>query len=147
VALIVVDASVMIALLDPADALHQAAARALTSRAGDDLKLPASAYSESLVAPARSDALSAAKAAIASLLIDVVPITEGIAEDAAELGGRHPKLRLPDALVIATGNALNADTVLTGDAAWRRLSNMVTVLQRPEADPEGAAAGGRRSDS
>jgi predicted nucleic acid-binding protein len=135
VALIVVDASVMIALLDPADGLHQAAARALTSRAGDDLKLPASAYSESLVAPARSGALSAAKAAITSLLIDVVPITEGIAEDAAELRGRHPKLRLPDALVIATGKALNADTVLTGDAAWRRLSNMVAVLQRPEADP------------
>src|SRR6202011_1820083 len=44
VALIVLDASVLIALLDPNDALHTAARAALARHAGDDLKLPASAY-------------------------------------------------------------------------------------------------------
>ena len=48
-ALIVLDASVLIALLDPNDALHTAARAALARYAGDDLKLPASAYAESLV--------------------------------------------------------------------------------------------------
>jgi predicted nucleic acid-binding protein len=128
VALIVVDASVLIALLDPGDALHPAATAALTRYAGDDLKVPASAYSESLVGPARRGRLRAAKDAIASLLIDVVATTDRIAEDAAELRARHPKLRLPDALVVATGSALSADRVLTGDVAWRRLGKTISVL-------------------
>ena len=106
-ALIVVDASVLIALLDPGDALHPAAMAALTKHAGDDLKVPASAYSESLVGPARRGHLAAAKRAIASLLMDVVPIT---------------------ALVVATGTALSADRVLTGDAGWRRLGKTVSIL-------------------
>jgi predicted nucleic acid-binding protein len=128
VALIVIDASVLIALLDPADALHPAATAALIRHAGDDLKVPASAYSESLVGPARRGRLPAAKSSIASLLVDVVPITDEIAEDAAQLRARHPRLRLPDALVIATGSALSADRVLTGDAAWRRLGKTISVL-------------------
>lgn len=127
-ALIVVDASVLIALLDPDDALHNAAAAALSRHAGDDLKLPASAYSESLVGPARRGDLRAAKHAIASLLMDVVPITDRIAEHAADLRARQPKLRLPDALVIATGSTLNADMVLTGDAGWRRLGKTISVV-------------------
>jgi predicted nucleic acid-binding protein len=128
VALIVVDASVLIALLDPGDALHPAAAAALARHAGDDLKVPASAYSESLVGPARLGQMRVARNAIASLLVDVVPITDRIAEAAAELRARHPKLRLPDALVVATGSALNADRVLTGDAAWRPLGKTISVL-------------------
>ena len=127
-ALIVVDASVLIALLDPGDALHTAAAKALTRHAGEDLKLPASAYSESLVGPARRGDLSSAKQAIASLLMDVVPITDRIAEHAAELRARHLKLRLPDALVVATGSTLSADMVLTCDAGWRRLGKTISVL-------------------
>jgi predicted nucleic acid-binding protein len=128
VALIVLDASVLIALLDPVDMLHHAATAALEQHAGDDLKVPASAYSESLVGPAKRGQAQVAKSAIASLLMDVVPITDRIAEDAAELRARHPKLRLPDALVIATGSALSADRILTGDAAWRRLGRTISVL-------------------
>lgn len=127
-ALIVVDASVLIALLDPGDALHMAAMAVLTNHAGDDLKVPASAYSESLVGPARRGHVAPAKSAIASLLMDIVPITAAIAEHAAQLRARHPRLRLPDALVVATGTVLNADRVLTGDAGWRRLGKTVTVL-------------------
>ncbi len=127
-ALVVVDASVLIALLDPADALHEAASAALTRHAGDDLKLPASAYSECMMGPARLGELRAAQQAVASLLMDIVPITDRIAEHAAELRARHPKLRLPDALVIATGSTLRADVVLTGDASWRRLGKAISVL-------------------
>ncbi len=127
-ALIVLDASVVIALLDPADALHSAATNALIRHAGDDLKVPASAYSECLVGHARRGHVQVAKSAIASLLVDIVPITDSIAQDAAELQARHPKLRLPDALVVATGAVLGADRVLTGDAAWRRLGKTIAVL-------------------
>jgi predicted nucleic acid-binding protein len=128
VALIVLDASVLIALLDPDDALHEVATAALDEHAADDLRIPASAYSESLVGPARRGQAQAARSAIAALLVDVLPITDRIAEDAAELRARHGKLRLPDALVIATGAALDADKIITGDATWRRLSTAVSVL-------------------
>ena len=127
-ALIVLDASVLIALLDPNDALHPAARAALSRHAGDDLKLPASAYAESLVGPARRGRLAAAKQAIDALLLDIVPITSQVAEEAAELGARHPSLRLPDALVVATGSVLGAAVVLTGDARWRQLGMAITIL-------------------
>jgi predicted nucleic acid-binding protein len=68
VALIVLDASVLIALLDPNDALHTAARAAPARHAGDDLKLPASAYAETLVGPARRGQVAAAKRAIEALL-------------------------------------------------------------------------------
>ena len=57
-----------------------------------------------------------------------MPITDRVAEDAADLRARHPELRLPDALVVATGTVLGADEVLTGDVAWRRFGKTITVL-------------------
>jgi predicted nucleic acid-binding protein len=68
VVLIVLDASVLIALLDPENALHEVATAAVDEHAADDLRISASAYSESL-----------ARSAIAALLVDVVPITDRIA--------------------------------------------------------------------
>lgn len=127
-ALIVLDASVLIALLDLDDALHGAARAALVRHAGDDLNLPASAYAESLVGPARRGQLAAAKRAIAALLLDIVPITGQVAEEAAKLRARHPSLRLPDALVLATGSVLGAAVVLTGDTRWRGLGQSIGVL-------------------
>jgi predicted nucleic acid-binding protein len=128
VALIVLDASVVIALLDPADPLHSGMTAALRRHAGDDLKIPASAYSESLVGPARRGRMKEAKAAVGALLAEVVFLSDHVAEEAADLRARHPKLRLPDALVIATGNVLDADAILTGDAAWGRLAGSVEIV-------------------
>jgi predicted nucleic acid-binding protein len=128
VALIVLDAGVVIALLDPNDPLHPAARAALARHAGDELKLPASAYVECLVGPARRGRLAAARGAIAALLLDSVPITGQVAEEAAGLRARHPALRLPDALVVATGSVLGAAVVLTGDARWRGSGPSIRVL-------------------
>ena len=130
-ALIVLDASVLIALLDPTDALHSAAADALRQHAADDLRIPAAAYAECLVGPARRRRLQEAKAAIGSLMAELVDLTEEIAEEAAGLRARHRALRLPDAIVIATGDVLEADAILTGDARWRRISRRVRMLQAP----------------
>jgi predicted nucleic acid-binding protein len=38
--------------------------------------------------------------------ITVVPLTDAIAERAAELRARHERLRLPDAIVLATAQEL-----------------------------------------
>ncbi|MGA8016510.1 MAG: PIN domain-containing protein [Candidatus Dormiibacterota bacterium] len=127
-ALIVVDASILIALLDSNDGLHSAATKALVAHAADDLSIPASAYSEALVRPARAGRLAEARAVVGSLLLAVAPLTEAIAEEAAVLRARRLGVRLPDALVIATGTSLSADRILTGDARWRHLASSVEVV-------------------
>jgi predicted nucleic acid-binding protein len=129
VALIVLDASVLIGLLDPTDPLHGAATDALRRHAADDLRIPTSAYAECLAGPAKRRRLSEAKAAIGSLMSELAVLTEDIAEMAAELRAHHRALRLPDAVVIATGDVLGADAVLTGDARWRRVSRRVRVIR------------------
>lgn len=114
------DASVVIAHLDPADALHQQATAALIEHADDDLRLPASAYAEALVDPARKGRLDEARERIASLELRLAPVDGEVAERAAGVRAREPALRLPDALVIACGETLEADAILTADRRWQR---------------------------
>jgi predicted nucleic acid-binding protein len=124
VALIVLDASVVIAHLDPADALHEAATSVLLEYATDDLRLPASAYAESLVDPARKGRLDDARDAIAALQLQIVPVDRLLAERAASLRARERGLRLPDALVLACGEHLTADAIVTADRRWRRFERV-----------------------
>lgn len=122
-ALTVLDAGVVIGILDDTD-VHHAAARAAVQSAlarGDALAIPASAYAECLVGPARvgKPALQAVDAFLTDLVADVEPITRQLAAKAAQLRARHgARLRLPDALVLATAQHLKADRVLTTDAGW-----------------------------
>jgi predicted nucleic acid-binding protein len=124
VALIVLDASVAIAHLDPDDALHASATTALLAHAADDLRLPASAYAESLVDPARKGRLDEARNALAALQFQIVPIDRLLAERAASLRAHERGLRLPDALVLACGELLDADVILTADRRWRRFERV-----------------------
>jgi predicted nucleic acid-binding protein len=110
------------------DGLHAAATAAPLAHAGDELMVPASAYSEALVRPARAGRLEETKAILGTLLVEVVPLSAPIAEAAAMLRARHQCLRLPDALVIATGTSLDAGSILTGDARWRGLVASVEVV-------------------
>lgn len=127
-ALIVLDASVLIAHLDPKDALHHPASVAVREHAGDVLRLPASAYSEYLVDAARAGAIDQAREAVERLGLVLAPIDLPVAEEAARLRARSQGLRLPDALVLACGTVLDADVVLTGDRRWARFPR-VRVLE------------------
>jgi len=127
-ALIVVDASVLIAHLDPGDSHHTPATGVLDEYADDDLRLPASAYAESLVHPARRGQLEAARQQLDSLALVIEPINAAIAERAAALRAGDPALRLPDALVLACGDMLDADRVVTGDRRWTRHGSRVRVI-------------------
>jgi predicted nucleic acid-binding protein len=103
---LILDASVLIGLLDSADSHHGRAVDAVdqADRANQELLAPASAYAEALVAFARAHRIRDARDAIAGMGISVVPLTGPIAERAAELRAAHGSLRLPDALVLATAN-------------------------------------------
>ena len=118
---LILDASVLIGLLDSADPHHSAAVDEVDAvdQAGTQLLTPASAYSEALVSFARVDRVADARRAIAAMGITVTPLTAPIAERAAELRARHDRLRLPDAMVLATAQALGADLLTYDDRLWR----------------------------
>ena len=129
-ALIVIDASVVIGFLDATDAHHEAAVAALAAAASDDLVLPATAYAEVLVAPARKGraVVDRVEEALAALTMRLESVTPAIARAAATLRARHRSLRLPDALVLATADVLGAAKVLTADRAWAKIRRNVRLI-------------------
>ena len=135
--LTVLDAGVLIAVLDGGDAHHAAASdavRAVLAR-GDRLVLPASAYAEILVAPNRrgGEAVATVDAFVDALPAAVEPATRAIAAQAAELRAHHgARLRLPDALVVATAMIVGARRVFTTDGGWPELPVPVELVP---ADP------------
>lgn len=131
--LTVLDAGVVIALLDGADAHHAAAVASVrTARDGGDvLVLSASAYAECLVAPHRRgpDAVAVVDRFVDALPARVEPADRPIAAAAANLRAAHgTALRLPDALVIATALVRGADRILTTDADWPAVPVPVEVI-------------------
>ena len=121
---LILDASVLIGLLDTADAHHRSAIDDVEAadQVGTRLLTPASAYSEALVSFARAGRLQDARTAIAAMGISVEPLTAKIAETAAALRARHDRLRLPDAIVLATAQQLSA-TLLTYDEQLSRIAS------------------------
>jgi predicted nucleic acid-binding protein len=131
--LTVLDAGVVIAILDASDVHHASAAEVVTGarERGDALVLPASAYAECLVSPYPRglEAVAVVDAFVDALPARVEPASRAIASAAAELRARHGgALRLPDALVVATALVLGADRLITTDAGWPNLPVPVEVL-------------------
>jgi predicted nucleic acid-binding protein len=130
VALIVLDTSILVALLDAGDRLHPAATAAVTEAwdAGAEVLVPSTAYGEAMVRPLQvgGDALGCADAFFASQTI--VGIERREAREAARLRGAHRTwLRMPDALVLATALVRDA-AALTGDTRWSRVSPLVRIV-------------------
>lgn len=114
---LILDASVLIGLLDTADAHHEQAVDEVEAadRAGDTLLAPASAYSKALVSFARAGRMADAREAIAAMGITVVALSQAIAEHSAEIRASHDRLRLPDAIVLATARELGAQLLTYDD--------------------------------
>jgi predicted nucleic acid-binding protein len=123
VGLTVLDAGVLIGFLDAQDAHHDAAHSALAKAREhrQRLAMPASALTEALVGPARlgTEAVIEVQDFLERLPIEVTELTQPIAVAAAELRARHGgRLKLPDALVVATARTLEADVLVTTDRNW-----------------------------
>jgi predicted nucleic acid-binding protein len=126
----VLDASVLIALMDETDAGRVVARAAVVQSQRDhDLLIPITAFSESIVAPYRRSRRDGqrAEAALATLgrLVDV---TREIASRAAQLRAAR-QIKLPDALVLATALQVAADQILTLDRRWRGVDPRVRLLE------------------
>lgn len=120
---LILDANVLIALLDRSDAHYEKAVEDVDAadQADRELIVPASAYSEALVAFARVGRLADARTAIAAMGIVVAALSTDIAEYAAELRATHAKLRLGDAVVLATAGLLSGE-LLTYDQRLARFA-------------------------
>jgi predicted nucleic acid-binding protein len=133
VGLTVLDAGVVIAVLDARDAHHAAAAQVLADARdrGDDLVIPVPAYAECLVSPSRRGPASfdTVDRFLDALPVHVEPASRAIGAMAAGLRARHGvAMRLPDALVVATAVVLGADRVITTDPRWPTLPVRVEVV-------------------
>lgn len=122
---VVLDACVLIGLLDAADAHHEQAVADVerADLAGSDLIAPASAYSEVLVAFARADRVREARASLEMMGIVVESLTADAAERAAILRAKHDRLRLPDAMVLAASESAGR-TLLTYDVRLRAIAGL-----------------------
>jgi predicted nucleic acid-binding protein len=127
---VILDASVAIAHLTAQDAHHDAVVRALAALRGSEFVLPVVAYAELLVGAFRRGATF--ERTVEDYVRDgprVEPATAEIGRLAARLRAGNPALKLADALIIATGEALDAQKILTADARWAAFPR-VQVLAR-----------------
>jgi predicted nucleic acid-binding protein len=123
VARVAVDADVLIAFLDAADAQHQAAVELLRPRlaAGDHILLSASVYAEIMVRPLQRGTQATVDEFLDAINATVVPIDRALARSAAALRAEHRGLRLADALSLAAAR-VNAAELLTLDVRLARVA-------------------------
>lgn len=131
---VVLDASVLIALVDADDEHHDGAIKAVGRgrEAGDRFIVPVAAYAEYMVRAYERDADRAdfRDRLIEAIPAAVEPATRSIGRQAAALRARHgSRLRLPDALIVGTAIDLAADRVITADTRWPDLGIRVDVLE------------------
>jgi predicted nucleic acid-binding protein len=126
----VLDSSVLLGLADATDALHTASVAALRERQEMEFIVPASVFAEIMVGAMRLGERTAQRIEdmVDELASTVQPIDRGIAREAAAIRARRSGIRLPDALVLATGVVLGAE-VLTADKRWRDEPGRVAVLE------------------
>jgi len=133
---VVLDSDAVVAFLDRADALHDAADQAIRDLLGKD-RLFASAvtYAEVLTGArlGRHDE-KRVRGFFTDLISEILPVDTKVAEKAADLRSKRKSVRMPDALILATAELHPEISLLvTGDqrAAKAAGSNVkITVLQQ-----------------
>lgn len=127
---VALDADVVIAFLDAGDEQHARAVDALRPwlGAGTEIAIGASVYAEVMVRPLALGAGERVDQFIDAVGATVFAIDRGLARRAADLRARHPSLRLPDALSLATALMAGAELV-TFDRRLRRIA-------RSEREPD-----------
>lgn len=127
--LTLIDAGVLIGFLDSNDAHHLSAGREFqrAQQRGDRMAIPASAFAETLVTPSRTgeSAIQAVRDFVDRLPLAIAVLDVDTAVVAASLRSRHgQKLKLPDALVVATAIQSEAEVLVTTDRGWPTKSEL-----------------------
>ena len=121
------DSSIVIGVLNRDDAIHEAASQ--TVRAARDrhvLAISALTYAEILVGPLRVGGSAVEVVERFATQVRIIDLTLDIVRLAAELRAAR-RLKLPDAVIVATGLRLDADVIVTADARWRGIEKVTVV--------------------
>ena len=125
--LALLDSSIVIGALNRHDALHEAASRAVRAeRERHALAISALTYAEIMVGPLRAGGRAVAVVERFAAQVRIVDLSPDIARLAAELRAARG-LKLPDAVIVATGLRLGADVILTADARWKGIEKVAVV--------------------
>lgn len=125
--LALLDSSIVIGALNRHDALHEAASRAVRAeRDRHALAISALTYAEILVGPLQAGGRAVAVLERFAAQVRIVDLSPDIARLAAELRAARG-LKLPDAVILATGLRLGADVILTADARWKGIEKVAVV--------------------
>jgi predicted nucleic acid-binding protein len=125
--LALLDTSVVIGALNRDDALHQAASQAIrVERDRHALAISALSYAEILVGPLRAGGRAVEVVERFAAQVRIVELSPAIARLAAELRATRG-LKLPDAVIVATGLRLEADVILAADARWKGIERVMVV--------------------
>ncbi len=125
--LALLDTSIVIGALNRHDALHEAASRAVRAeRERHALAISALTYAEILVGPLRAGGRAVAVVERFAAQVRIVDLSPDIARLAAELRAARG-LKLPDAVIVATGLRLGADVIMTADARWKGIEKVAVV--------------------
>ncbi len=131
---VVVDSGVLLALWDPDEARHAVATAALERHLADGCRLvvPVSALSEVLVGAFRATpyAVRTIEGFVDDLVTEVRAIDRAVGRAAAKLRAERPALRLADALLIATGEVVGAQEIMTMDPGLATVDARIRVLDR-----------------
>ena len=112
--MIVLDASALIAFLNPADALHSRAVAAVLSSRSGDLGVSVVTHAEVLVGPARAGTLRQTRAALEALGVTELGLPEDAASQLAELRVTTA-LKLPDCCVVLAAQDAAAELLTFDD--------------------------------
>ena len=119
--------SIVIGALNRDDALHAAASEAVRSeRDRRTLAISALTYAEILVGPLRVGGRAVEVVERFAAQVRIVDLSPEIARLAAEMRAARG-LKLPDAVVVATGLRLGADVIVTADARWKGIEKVMVV--------------------
>ncbi len=136
--IIVYDTNIVIALLSPTDTLHEAAittAQAWETRSAD-IVISAVTWAELRTGALRRgpDAEKALANFRDHALDDIINVNTAIADIAAGYRAKDLGLRMPDALIIATGTHIEAHAVLTSDKKLSRTApGLVQLIPTKDA--------------
>jgi predicted nucleic acid-binding protein len=123
------DTSIVIAVLNRDDALHEAASQAvLAERDRNALAISALTYAELLVGPLRAGGRALEVVERFAAQVRIIGLSPEIARRASEERVARG-LKLPDAVIVATG-LLHADLILTADARWKGVDRVTVVEAR-----------------
>jgi predicted nucleic acid-binding protein len=121
------DTSIVIGALNRDDALHEIAGQAIrTERDRHALAISALTYAEILVGPLRVGGRAVEVVERFAAQVRIVDLSPAIARLAAELRATRG-LKLPDAVIVATGLRLEADVIVTADARWKGIPRVAVV--------------------